>query len=154
RLDGDVVAELVELVDQASGLTGLRVGVEPFGEVVGAEVVVRDFTGEHDPYGDQNGMPDSDQGPFLATSHGDTPVAGGEVGALSAGGADSGLPERRFEPGIAVAGVAGLVRRPGLVVAGAHPGPGRQVTGGAEPGRVSANLGEDHFGRTGADARD
>jgi hypothetical protein len=48
-MDSDVVAELVELVDQASGPPGLGVWVEPFDEMLGAEVVVGDVAGEHDP---------------------------------------------------------------------------------------------------------
>jgi hypothetical protein len=55
-----LVAELVELVNQAAGLPGFGVWVEPFDEVFGAEVAVGDVTNEHDPHGNEDGMADSD----------------------------------------------------------------------------------------------
>lgn len=125
-VDGDVVAELVELVDQPTGVPGLGVWVEPFDEVLGAEVVVCDVTAEHDPYSDENACPTATRARGLPPSTDDTSVAGGQVGALGAGGCEGDLSHHGLEPGVAVAGAARACWPPGLVVARANAGPRRR----------------------------
>ena len=67
-MEGGLVAELVELVEEAAGLSCPALGVEAFGVVVAAEVVVGDVAAEHGPDGDQDGVADRDEGAFLAAS--------------------------------------------------------------------------------------
>src|SRR3954469_482746 len=148
------VAQLVKLVEEPAGLTGFVLGVKPVGEVVGAEVLVGLVAGEHGPNGDQDRVADRDQGPFLAATRDDTPVAGSQVGALAAGGVDRDLAQDGFEPRVTVPGRGWDTAGAGLVVARAHPGPGGQVRGGTESGRVGADLSEDDLGGAAADRGD
>ncbi|MFI7075244.1 hypothetical protein [Micromonospora sediminicola] len=48
-LESGLVAELVELVEQSSGVAGFAVRVESFGEVVAAEIVVGQVANELGP---------------------------------------------------------------------------------------------------------
>ena len=73
-------------------------------------------------------------------------VLGGEVGVFAAGRGERGFLERPVEPFGAVAGLPGAAFAGGLVVAGALPGPGRELFGGREDAHVDADLGDDAFG--------
>lgn len=84
----------------------------------------------------------------------DAPVAGGQVGAFAAGGVDRDLAQYRFQTRTAVPGRGRDGTGPGLVVARTHAGPGGQIRGGAEPGGVGADLGQDDLSGAAADRRD
>jgi hypothetical protein len=64
-VESDLVAELVELSDEAAGSSGL---VEASDRVVAAEVVVGGVAAEHVPAGDEDAVGNRDQGAFVATS--------------------------------------------------------------------------------------
>src|SRR5664279_4518443 len=96
RVEGDVVAELSQLVQGALfGLVGVASGV-----VVPAEVGVGDVGGEHVPDRGEQGVFDGDEGFHRAAAGGDASVAGGESGVLFASGdAECGDAEGAFEVG-------------------------------------------------------
>src|SRR5204863_5290489 len=107
--------------------------------VVVAEVLVGDVAGEHVPGGDEDGVASGDRRLLVAAAAAQPLVLGGEVGALGAAGGFGRLTEPGAQPLGAVAGVAGLVLARGLVVAGAHPGPGGEVARGRKAGHVGSD---------------
>lgn len=98
-------------------------------------------------------MVECDQGFLLVEAGHEAHVAGAEVGGVAgAGGGHGGGAQGGTEPAVAVASAAGFVPACGLVVAGADPGPGGQVSGGAESGHVAAGLDDEHLGGGAADS--
>src|SRR5215218_8515542 len=74
RLQGDLVAERLELADEVAGLAG---GVDAAGVVVGAQVVeAGGGVGEQVPDDHQDGAGDGDQGLELADAFHEAPVGG------------------------------------------------------------------------------
>ena len=97
RVECDLIAEVVELSDEAFGGAGLA---GAFDEVVRVEVVVSRVVGEHVPDGDENRVLQGDEGPFTSATGHDSSVAGGEIRVLAARGSDRGLAEHGLEPGV------------------------------------------------------
>src|SRR5881394_2335968 len=123
-------------------------------EVVCAEVVVLGAVLEHVIDGGKDRGGDGADG-FLRT----TPVTQANelsliVAALLADGGPSALDQHRLEPGRALAQARGLALAGTLVLAGAHAGPGEQVSGAREAAHIAADLGENRRRRHGADPRD
>src|SRR5215213_831355 len=97
RLQGDLVAERLELADEVAGLAG---GVDAAGVVVGAQVVeAGGGVGEQVPDDHQDGAGDGDQRLELADAFDEAAVALAEEG-VGLGGGGGGLPECAFEVGL------------------------------------------------------
>jgi hypothetical protein len=125
--EGDLVAELLELADEALGV-GLGVGV-PL-EVVAPEVLVVDVVVQDVPDDHQHRVSDrEDRLAFavLAEPAAEPAELGRQVRVAGPGGAPCGFAESGAERGVAFAGLAGAALAGGLVVAGTEPGPGSQV---------------------------
>src|SRR5271163_198988 len=97
RLEGDAVAEGLELFDRA----GLGLGWDVSGEVVGAGVAVEGAVGEHVPPRDQHRVLNGDERFHRPAAVGDAPVLRAEVGALRPASRQSGDAERAFEVPVA-----------------------------------------------------
>ena len=102
--------------------------------------------------GSQHGGGDRDDG-LLGAAAGFEPVEEGVVVAgLDAHRRPGGLHQERLEPGGAVAQLRRATLARALVVAGAEPGPGDEMSGGWEAAHVKADLGHDHARRDVAQA--
>src|SRR5215207_8113044 len=120
RLQGDLVAERLELADEVAGLAAL---VDAAGVVAGAQVVeAGGGVGEQVPDDDQDGAGDGDQGLELAAALDQAPVALAEEG-VGLGGRGGGLAQNTPQVGVALAGGAGAAGGAGLDGAWAQPGP-------------------------------
>ncbi len=75
-------------------------------------------------------------------------------GALHPRGPVRRLHEGGLQPSIPLAGLAGALAAAALVIAGGHPGPGREVRRRWEPAHVDADLGHQQFGHRAPDAGD
>src|SRR5256886_600480 len=149
-LQGDVLAEAFELVDEASDLA-LRVTALV---VVAAEVVV-DLAGrEHVPVGDEDRVFDGAERAAVADPGPEALVLGLQVAAVGAGGCERCFFEGDSEPLAAFAAAAGAAFAGGLVVAGAAAGPAGEVAGGGEAAHVGADLSDHDLGGAGGDAGD
>jgi hypothetical protein len=115
-LEGDLVAERLELADEAAGsMLGRVASCEP----VGTELAVGDAVADDVVVGDEDvvaGRPDRFG---LSAAAADLPVVGGDVAVLGAGGAAGGVGQGLAQPGVAVAGLAGAALGAGLGGAGA-----------------------------------
>src|SRR6478752_1204385 len=120
RIECDLIAEVVELSDEASG--GARL-VGAFDEVVGTQVAVGHVVGEHVPDGNQNRVLQCDEGPLAPAAGHQSSVPCGQVGVLATGGGDRGLPEHGFEPGVTGTRRSRRVLAGRLVVTRTHPRP-------------------------------
>jgi transposase len=149
-LQGDGVAEALELGDEASGgAFGVAAG-----EVVAAGVAVGLAGAEHVPDGGQDGVLDGADRAAVPDPGAQAPVERLEVSVLRSGRGERGLLERFVEPFRAVAGASGALLAGRLVVAGALPGPRREVLVGCEDRHVGADLGEDVLCRAFSEAGD
>jgi hypothetical protein len=118
RLQGDLVAEALELPDKAAGV-GL--GVVAAQEVVGAEFGVGTAALQHVVGDDEDGMRDGADGLLVAATAFDPGVLAGEGGPLTAGDGVRGLDERDGQPLRPLARPARAALARGLMVAGAPP---------------------------------
>src|SRR6266516_5629857 len=99
RLQGDLVAERLELAHEVAGLAA---GVDAAGMVGGAQVVeAGGGVSEQMPDDHQDGAGDRDQGFELADAFDQAAVALAEEG-VGLGGGGGGLPECAFEVGVAL----------------------------------------------------
>src|ERR1700751_1062558 len=129
RVECDLIAEVVELSDEASGGAGLA---GAFDEVVRAEVVVSRVVGEHVPDSNQNRVLQRDEGPFTSATGHHASITSGQVGIFAAGGSDRGLSEHGLEPGVPGTRGSRRVLSGGLVVTWTDTRPRRQVPGTGE----------------------
>lgn len=137
--DGDAVAEGGELGEVAAKLA---FGVDVAGVVVGAEVVEPGVCVDQQmPDHDEDGAGDGDEGFELASTFDYSPVAFAEEG-VCLGGCGGGLAEHSLEVGVALAGSAAALDRPGLDGARAQFRPRHQVRGRGEYCHVRPDLGE------------
>src|SRR3982751_5845325 len=83
---------------------------------------------------------------LLAAPRGEPAVLGARIAVLSAHGGRGGLAQRGAQPPITLAGVPGEVLAGRLVVARAHPGPGRQMRWSGKPAHVHAELRDENLG--------
>src|SRR5215207_4383542 len=126
RLQGDPVAEGLELAYEVAGLAAL---VDAAGVVVGAQVVeAGGRAGEQVPDDHQDGAGDGDQRFELADAPDEAAVALAEEG-VGLGGRGGSLPERGLEVGVALAGGAAAAGGAGLDGPGRQPGPRHQLPG-------------------------
>src|SRR5215813_5356051 len=146
-LEGDLVAEGLELGDEAAGFA---FGVQAGGEVAGSEFVVGLSGGQDVPADDDQGVGDHDDGFLLgsgtavAAPFHDVPVVEGFEVAVVADGRPGGLDQDRLEVLVAGAAAAGMAPAGGFVVAGAQAGPGGEMGGVGEVlGDVGPDLGQD-----------
>src|SRR5215218_2623645 len=99
RLQGDLVAERLELADEVAGLAAL---VDAAGVVVGAQIVeAGGGVGEQVPDDHQDGAGDGDQGLELADAPDQAAVALAEEG-VGLGGRGGDLAEHALEVGLAL----------------------------------------------------
>src|SRR5262245_51968469 len=147
-LEGDVVSEPFELRDEPSGLA---FGVAA-GEVVAAEVVVDLARGQHVPAGADERVFDGADRAAVTELGLLAPIEGLQVAAVGPDRGDGSLLERVVEPLAAFASAAGATLAGRLVVAGALPGPRRQVARRRQDAHIDADLGDDVLGRALFDA--
>src|SRR4051812_38732682 len=124
--ESDVLSEAFELGEEASDLA---FGVASL-VVIAAEVAVGLAGAEHVPVGDEDRVLDGAQGAAVPDPRPQALVLGLQVAAVGARRRERGLGQRDRQPLGALAGAPGLALAGGLVVAGAAPGPGREVPGG------------------------
>ena len=131
-----------------------RVGVAQL-VVVGAEVdVFQVRVGQQVPDDDQHGAADGDERSLVASSAGQSAVAGAEEGLGSPGPGD-GVTEGAGQVPVAVPGGAPAFLLAGrLLDPGGEPGPGGQVRRGGEAAHVHPDLGDDRLGGGAVDPRD
>src|SRR5207248_503641 len=120
--------------------------VRAVGEVVGTELLVGDAVAKDVVSGDQDGVAGGTRGLGGSASALDPGVLSGQVRAPAPGRRLGRLGQTLAEPLGAGPALAGLALARGLVVAGAHAGPGGQVSGRGELGHVHPDLGDDHLG--------
>src|SRR2546429_2705165 len=119
-LEGDVLSEAFELLDEPSDLPlGIATLV-----VVTAEVVVDLAGGEHVPVGDQDRVFDGAEGAAVADPGAQPLVLGLQVAVLGRNGGERCFFERDPEPLGAFAAAPGAAFAGRLVVARAAAGPG------------------------------
>src|SRR6266545_359398 len=104
-MECDLVAERFELADEPAGSV---LGGVAAGEPVGAELAGGDTVADDVVVGDQDVVPGRADRLVGSPPSADLPVVGGEVGVLAAGGGMGCLGQGRAEPGVAVAGLAGV----------------------------------------------
>src|SRR5215218_6253867 len=151
RLQGDLVAERLELADEVAGLAAL---VDAAGVVVGAQIVeAGGGVGEQVPDDHQDRAGDGDQRFELADAPDEAAVALAEEG-VGLGGGGGSLAERGLEVGVALAGGAAAAGGAGLDGPGRQPGPRHQLPGGGELAHVQPDLGDDDLGGVAADPGD
>src|SRR6266498_4204119 len=147
-LEGDVLSEAFELLDEPSDL--------PLGSaalvVVAAEVVVDLAGGEHLPVGDEDRVFDGAERAAVADPRAEPLVLGLQVAPFCPGGGEGCFLERDSEPLAAFAAAAGAAFAGGLVVAGAAAGPGGEVAGGGDAAHVGADLSDHDLRGAGGDA--
>src|SRR6266545_4796660 len=141
-VEGDLVAEVVELADE---LAGLHLGAATH-EPVSAQVAVGDATVQDVVGGDQDRVADRLGRLGRAAAAPQPLVLRGEVGVLGPPGGLGCLGQVRAQPLGALAGPAGALLAGRLVLAGAHARPGGQARGRAEPGHVDPELGDQRLG--------
>src|SRR2546421_8683084 len=115
-------------------------------EVVGTGLFIEGACGEQVPDGGKHRVGDRHRGLLRTSASCDAGVLGGEVGPPAPCRHPGGLDHDAPQPPGAVAGPrrASLPRR--LMACGCQPRPGAEVSGGAEPGHVDPDLGDDHLG--------
>src|SRR4051812_48213999 len=101
-------------------------------EVEGTEILVVGVSLEQVIGDHQDGMADGDGGSTLAAPGCQASVECREVGVALPRGRMGGLDQERPQPGTALARLPTPPFARALVVAGAHPGPGREVVGAGE----------------------
>jgi hypothetical protein len=129
RLERDLVPKRVELANQ---IAGASFGVGAPCEVVTTEVLVIAVVREEVPDDHQHRVTHREDGlvftPFAEASS-ETVELGGEIGVLRAGRGPRRLTERRTQGRVSLASATRAPLAGALVIAGAHPGPGREVAG-------------------------
>src|SRR4051794_36750466 len=122
-LKRDGVTEAFELGDEAfGGAGGVAAAV-----VVAAEVGVELAGGEHVPGGDEHRVLDRADRFAVADPATLAFVERAQVAVLGADRGHRGVLERSVEPARALASASGTLFAGGAIIAGALPGPGRQV---------------------------
>src|SRR5665648_363830 len=132
------MAERLQLTHEA---LRLALGVTPR-EVVATRVAVELARREHVPAGAEHRVLDGAEGAPVPEARAQAPVERLQVAAVGARGGHGGLRECLVQPLGALARAPRAALAGGLVVAGALPRPGGEVTGGGEAANVEADLGE------------
>ncbi len=102
---------------------------------------------------DQDGMSERDQGAFFATTGGDPPVLGSQIGLLRLTGDMGDLDQDLHNPSVAFAGLAAQPFPAALGVAGTDARPGGQMVGTGESLEIGAEFGDEDLRRPPADPR-
>ena len=131
----------------------LRRVASPSGEVVGAEILVRDVASEHVPDGSQEGVLDGADGFLRTLPRLHAVIQRVVVAALGAARRPRGFVQRGAQPVVRLAGGGSVPFACTLVRAGTDAGPRGQMAGGRETRHVRADLRQDRLGGAGRDAR-
>src|SRR5205823_1873021 len=150
-LEGDLVAEGLNLTDEAARLVLARVAAA---EVVRTEIVVGLAAVEDVIGGDQDGVADGDGRLGGAAARAQPGVLRAQVGGLGAARRLGCLRERRPQPLRALARRPGAAPPSGRMVAGAHAGPRGEAGRGPKAAHVDPDLGDEGFGGAAVNARD